>query len=208
MTVLRWAVVISGLYSAGALVYLILKARSLGQPAAFSRPQGRPSSGVIYALGRGMMPWEKESTRLHFLTYIAGIFYHIGIFVAFAILLAKIFNLKISSPFLEILRLFLTIGLLSGLGLLFKRILKPHARRLSQPDDFGANIFVNVFLAACLAASLRSDLTSFFLAYSIFLFIYIPTGKIRHCFFFFYSRILFGLFFGRRGVLPPRRAMS
>jgi len=37
------------------------------------------------------------------------------------------------------------------------------------------------------------------------MFLYIPVGKIRHCFFFFYSRILFGLFYGRRGVLPQNK---
>ncbi len=205
MIVLKWAVALSGLYSAGALVYLILKTQAFGRPAAFARPQGKPSSGVIYALGRGMMPWEKESTRLHFFTYIAGISYHVGIFSAFVLLFAEIVNLEMTSLLLGTLRLFLFLGLLSGLGLLVKRILKPLQRRLSQADDFGANILVNVFLAAGLAASFKPELASLFLAVSIFLFIYIPTGKVRHFFFFFYSRMLFGQFFGRRGVLPPRR---
>ncbi len=207
MTFLKWAVALSGLYSAGALVYLVLKARAFGQPAAFARPQGKPSSGVIYAFGRGMMPWEKESNRLHFFTYIAGVSYHVGIFSAFALLFAEIANLEMTSLVLGTVRLFVSLGLLSGLGLLVKRILKPLQRRLSQADDFGANILVNAFLAAGLAASFKPDLASLFLAVSIFLFISIPAGKIRHCFFFFYSRMLFGRFFGRRGVLPPRSAV-
>jgi hypothetical protein len=33
-------------------------------------------------------------------------------------------------------------------------------------------------------------------------FVYVPLGKIRHCLYFFFSRIFFGKFFGRRGVLP------
>jgi hypothetical protein len=101
------------------------------------------------------------------------------------------------------LGIFLFLGLVSGLGLLFKRIFESQARRLSQPEDFGANLLTNVFLASALAVSLTSEATVLFQAYSIFLFLYIPTGKIRHCFFFFLSRILFGRFFGRRGVLPP-----
>ena len=36
---------------------------------------------------------------------------------------------------------------------------------------------------------------------TIVVLLYVPVGKIRHCFFFFYSRILFGMFFGRRKVL-------
>jgi hypothetical protein len=33
-------------------------------------------------------------------------------------------------------------------------------------------------------------------------FIYVPLGKIRHCLYFFFSRIFFGKFFGRRAVFP------
>jgi hypothetical protein len=151
-----------------------------------------------------MMPWEKESARLHIFTYMGGLLYHIGIFAGFAILLAKTLSVEIPPLLHEALRLCLALGLVSGLGLLFKRLLRPQVRRLSLPDDFGANIFVDIFLAAALATSSRPEVTPFFLAYSIFLLFYIPAGKIRHCFFFFYSRTLFGLFFGRRGVLPAR----
>ena len=204
MTVLKWVVVLSALYSAAALTSLIIKARSFGHREVYAPPQGSPHRGVAYALGRGMMPWEKESARLHLLTYLGGVIYHLGIFAGFGVLLAEVLGIRIPPLLLEALRLSLAVGLLCGLGLLFKRLLKPHARRLSQPDDFGANIFVDLFLAAALAASLRPEGTAVFLAYSIFLLVYIPAGKIRHCFFFFYSRILFGLFFGRRGVLPAR----
>ncbi|MDH4270345.1 MAG: hypothetical protein OEW18_00050 [Candidatus Aminicenantes bacterium] len=204
MTVLKWAVILSGLYSVVALTYLIFKARSFGRRTAYSTPQGSPSRGVIYALGKGMMPWEKESARLHILTYMGGMLYHIGIFAGFGVLLAGILSVEIPPLLREALRLCLALGLISGLGLLLKRLLGPHGRRLSLPDDFGANIFVDIFIAAALVTLSKPEVTFFFLAYSIFLLIYIPAGKIRHCFFFFYSRLLFGLFFGRRDVLPVR----
>ena len=208
MTVWRWAVILSGLLSAGALVYLIFKARSFGRRPAFSSPQGSPLTGIAYALSKGMMPWEKESARLHLPAYLAGVLYHLGIFSGFAVLFAKVVDLKMPALGQNIFRFGLGLGLLSGLGLLLKRILMPNVRRLSRPDDFGANVFVDVFLAAALAAPLDARAVTFLLGYSIFLFLYIPAGKIRHCVFFFYSRVLFGWFFGRRGVLPPRRERS
>jgi hypothetical protein len=35
------------------------------------------------------------------------------------------------------------------------------------------------------------------------LFLYVPLGKIRHCFFFFAARCHMGAHFGRRGTFPP-----
>jgi hypothetical protein len=33
-------------------------------------------------------------------------------------------------------------------------------------------------------------------------FVYVLLGKIRHCLYFFFSRMFFGKFFGRRAVFP------
>jgi len=77
-------------------------------------------------------------------------------------------------------------------------------RGISCPDDFAANVLVDLLLAAAIASLWIPGADAVLLATAALLFLYIPLGKIRHCFFFFYSRILFGIFFGRRGVLPPR----
>jgi hypothetical protein len=39
-------------------------------------------------------------------------------------------------------------------------------------------------------------------------FVYVPLGKIRHCLYFFFSRIFFGKFFGRRAVFPHPAAVK
>jgi hypothetical protein len=203
MTALRWGVVAAGIYALGALAFLVFRTQVLRRPPFYAAPQGRLSRGIAYALGKGLLPWEKESARLHLAAYLGGVVYHLGIFAGFAILLALSFGLRLAPLPWTVLRIGAALGLASGLGLLAKRILKPLARHLSAPDDFGANVLVDLFLAAALAASFRPELVPFFFGYSILLMIYIPAGKIRHCFFFFLSRISFGRFFGRRGVLPP-----
>lgn len=205
MTALRWGVVAAVIYAIGALTFLVFKALSRRHPPAYAAPQGRASRGIAYALGRGLLPWEKESARLHLAAYLGGVIYHLGIFAGFGILLALALDIRIVPFIWTILRLGSAVGLAAGIGLLAKRVLKPQSRLLSTPDDFGANIFVDVFLAGALAASLRPGLVPLFFGYSIFLLIYIPAGKIRHCFFFFFSRIFFGRFFGRRGTLPPQK---
>jgi len=205
MAALKWGVILAASYSAVALAYLLFKAFSFGRKSAYAEPQGSAGRGIIYALGKGLLPWEKESARLHLSTYLGGVAYHAGIFAGFAFLFIKVFDIDISTFLLAIPRIFMALGLICGLGLLAKRISKPLSRRLSRPDDFGANIFVDIFLGAALAASFEANAVAVLFAYSIFLFVYLPAGKIRHCFFFFCSRVFFGRFFGRRGVLPPAR---
>jgi len=204
MSVLRWAVIAASVFAAGALTTLASKALGRGRLTYYSPPRSRASRGIVYALGRGLLPSEKESARLHLASYLGGIVYHLGIFASLAILIVLVIDLRLAPFFWWILRAFSAVGFAAGIGLFSKRILKTPSRRLSVPDDFGANILVDVFLACALTASLRPSFIPVFFGCSIALLVYIPAGKIRHCFFFFLSRILFGRFFGRRGTLPAR----
>jgi hypothetical protein len=67
---------------------------------------------------------------------------------------------------------------------------------------------VNLFLFLSLITSWTEEFKVFFFLVSIVMFLYIPMSKIRHCFFFFYTRTLFGFFYGRRGALPPPRRQA
>jgi hypothetical protein len=75
-------------------------------------------------------------------------------------------------------------------------------RSLSSGDDYLANALVDLLLLSALVTTFAETLIVPFLAVTIITFIYIPFGKLRHCVFFFYNRVLFGSFFGKRGVLP------
>jgi hypothetical protein len=134
--------------------------------------------------------------------------YHAGIFSAFAVLAALATGFNLPRPILLILRLNLATGLVSGVGLLAKRGALPLSRALSRFDDYAANLGVDLFLAFALAASLDARAAVPFMALSVILLLYIPMGKIRHCVFFFRSRIRFGRLLGRRGVLPPGAASA
>lgn len=176
-----------------------------GRRGDLSVPAGSVAAGVLYAFGPGMAPWAKESARAHLPTWIAGVLYHFGAFTAF-ILLGIIVAGHDPHPDIEgAMRLVLAVGLAAGLGLLAKRFMAPALISISCPDDFASNLMVDGFLALALAASWGAALPSF-LIWGSALLLYIPFGKIRHCFFFFYTRVLFGRFFGRRGVLPGARA--
>lgn len=201
-SLLRYGVILSFFFSVAALSVLILNTFSYGKKALYARPRGDQKKGIFYALGRGLMPWEKESTRKHLPTYAIGISYHLGIFSAFFYLFSLIVPFRLSVVVIFLLRIFIFLGLFCGFALFIKRILQTPLRKISCPDDFTSNLLVDIFLVLAFAHTIISSLQSFFYLTAILLFIYIPLGKIRHCLFFFYIRILFGLFFGRRGVFP------
>ncbi len=185
-----------------ALVVLVFNTLSFGRRDTFAVSQGNPGKGIRYAFGLGMMPWEKESARRHLITYAAGFMYHFGIFSALFWLILQIASLNVGGYVASALRILAGAGLLAGLGLFLKRCLKPMMRSISSPDDFIANLLVDIFIGAALGSMLFPGLKGPLYAVAILLFLYIPLGKIRHCIFFFYSRILFGYFFGRRGIYP------
>jgi hypothetical protein len=183
----------------GTLMLLVLRTFGLGRRRDLSAPRGYAANGILYAFGRGMV--EKESVALHLPTFIGGLVYHGAIFAGLLYLFWTVLFPKIRPP-LWGLRLILLAGAVAGLSLFIKRAAKPHLRRLSCPDDFFANIFVNLFLIVALARTFIPALGPALMGISISLFLYIPLGKIRHCFFFFYTRLAFGFHYGRRGALP------
>lgn len=202
LSVLRWGVALSSLICLISLCLLVLRTFSLGRKTQFAKSRGKAIRGIYYAFGKGMLPWEKESAGKHMLTYLAGILYHVGIFAALFILLSLVIPFELAKPLVFILRIIIGLGFLCGGGILLKRYLHVPLRRISCPDDFASNLLVDLFLAFALANTFYEGFKLYFYLTSILLFLYIPWGKIRHCLFFFYTRILWGVFYGRRGVLP------
>ncbi len=100
----------------------------------------------------------------------------------------------------------MSLGLIAGLGLLIKRMVTPSLSAISVPDDFIANLLVNLILASGIAFLINVSWLPLFYLISILLLVYIPIGKIRHCALFFVTRLIFGRYFGRRGVYPAASA--
>lgn len=166
-----------------------------------ARERGSSWRGILFAFTLGMAPWEKESTRIHWMAYLRGIFFHVGIFMAFGVLLA--------SPWLDQLPDWLTwialivtgLGAVFGFAGIFMRLAGPNERALSLPDDYASVFLSSLFITLAFTALLwRPILPAFYVVTGI-LAAYIPLGKIRHCVYFFYSKFFFGLGFGRRGVI-------
>ena len=196
-----------GLGAAG----LVLRGRRTARralPPDRSPRKGDPARGVLYAFTLGMAPWAKESTRLHAFAYLRGIGFHLGIFLAMAALLLRPLWASLPWPALEAVAVAIIVCGLLGAGGAGARLTERNLRRLSTPDDHFAVWLVSAFiLATGLALLVDAWIVPSYLIAGV-MFLYVPLGKIRHCLYFFFARLYFGKFVGRRGVLPHATAAS
>jgi hypothetical protein len=171
-------------------------------PVDNSPIKGSLSNGLKYAFTSGMMPWAKESTRIHMLAYLRGIGFHIGIFAAIGAVVISPFWGFFRPLFIWTLFWVLTLGAILGAAGGVMRITEHHLRGLSLPDDHFAVWVTTLFIALAALAVLNEAFMIPMYIVSAITFVYVPLGKIRHCLYFFFSRMFFGKFFGRRAVLP------
>ena len=171
-----------------------------GYRVELGSPKGSPKRGILYSLTFSMLPWKKDSTRRHPWTYAAGLGMHLGIFLTILFALGRRFA-RWPEWALPIFGAAAAVGLLSTLGLFVKRGTKRYMQAISTRDDFCANLLVQLYLlGGCLTAFFPAA-GAFWRLTAILLLVYVPLGKIYHMLLFFVSRTLFGLQFGRRGVL-------
>ncbi|MGB8981024.1 MAG: hypothetical protein WCC12_04045 [Anaerolineales bacterium] len=166
-----------------------------------ARQRGSPLRGVLFAFTLGMAPWEKESTRIHWIAYLRGIFFHVGIFTAFGVLLAGPWLSLLPGWLLWAAAAITGIGALFGFAGIFIRLAGPNERALSLPDDYASVFLTSLFIALAAATLIWSVVLPAFYVIAGLMMAYIPISKIRHCVYFFYSKFFFGFGFGRRGVL-------
>lgn len=166
-----------------------------------SRARGDIRRGVLYAFTLGMAPWEKESTRRHWVAYFRGIFFHLGIFMAFGVLFASPWLDVIPLPVAWLAMLVTAVGAVSGFAGLVMRLTEDNTRVFSLLDDYFSVFLSSLFVAlSFLTLLVPSALPVFYIVTAVML-VYIPFSKMRHCVYFFYSKFFFGLGFGRRGVI-------
>lgn len=171
-----------------------------GDPAAC---RGRPLPAVLYSLTAAMLPWKKESARLHLPAYALGVAYHIGGFLSFFWVLLTFLGVDLPSVVTTASVSILVLAALCGLALLVRRIANVKLRHFSTPDDYFSNVLVTGFEALTATALVYESLIPGLFVYAGFLMIYIPLGKLRHAIFFVFARFYLGIFYGRRGVWPP-----
>lgn len=166
-----------------------------------SRARGDVRHGVLYAFTLGMAPWEKESTRRHWVAYFRGIFFHVGIFMALGVLFVSPWLAAIPLPIIWLAMLVTAVGAVAGFAGVVMRLTEENTRVLSLPDDYFSVCLASLFVILAFGVLLWAAILPAFYIVTALMLAYVPFSKIRHCVYFFYSKFFFGLDFGHRGVI-------
>jgi hypothetical protein len=161
-------------------------------------PKFNPLSGILYSFTLGMAPWAKESTRRHWILYVRGIFFHVGIFASFFVLAISPW-ISLLGDWRYLLSFAIGIGFAGGVAGFFIRM-SGKEKALSTPDDYASLALITLFQLSALAFSSIDAWSNAFYIITIIMFVYIPFSKICHFLYFFFSRFFFGVKYGMRGV--------
>jgi hypothetical protein len=186
------------------LIGIILKIKDImNRPFKedLARERGSVGRAILFAFTLGMAPWEKESTRIHWIAYLRGIFFHIGIFMAFGVLIASLWLELIPDVLIWLAAGVAGLGALFGFAGIFMRLSGPNERALSMPDDYASVFLTSLFIALTFGTLLWPSVLPVFYVVTGIMGAYIPISKIRHCVYFFFSKFFFGMSFGHRGVI-------
>jgi len=206
MTILNITFIIAWTGIALGLVGILLRLREIMQrpyKKDYSRSRGSARRGILYAFTLGMAPWEKESTRQHWVAYLRGIFFHLGVFAAFGVLLVSPWLDRLPSLIIWIGLALTAAGALFGFAGIAMRLMGENERALSLLDDYFSVFLTSLFIALACGVLVWPGLLPVFYLVTALLCVYVPFGKIRHCVYFFFSKFFFGKNFGHRGVLGP-----
>ncbi len=177
--------------------YVTKKSKS---PVDKARPKGSQTVGVIYSFTIGMLPWAKESTRRHWIAYLRGVVFHLGIFIGLFALTFGLF-IKFDENLSFIFAIITGLGAVMGFVGVVVRFFEKNLRLISTIDDYISVLLVSISLSF-VSLSLVDDryIVPMYFSSGLMLF-YAPLGKIRHCLYFFFSRFFFGKHLGRRGIV-------
>jgi nitrate reductase gamma subunit len=192
------------------LAYAIKIRQLLKLPAIV---EGTPARGdhakaIRYAYLTLAMPWELESQRRDWPSYVEFALFHIAI--AFGI--GTAFTLPIAheamrNPVVVVgLQWIFTIGAAIAIIRLANRLARRERRAISSPDDYFCLATLALWMAAgVLAVPQKSEagLLAFYGLATFFL-IYVPFSKISHYVYWPFIRYYMGKHFGHRGVYPKK----
>jgi nitrate reductase gamma subunit len=198
------------------MVYRLVTVIGLGWNKDRVPVKGSKAGGVVMSFLKGILvwpfiPWIKNTFKRNPLVYVGGALFHLGLFVVVILGTAHMLVFKSLLGFgwptlpLPIVDWLAAAGIVGMLILLINRIVNPVLRLISGPAEYLAWVFV--FLPMVTGYMLTHHLVSPYekmfslhmLSVDVLL-IWIPLSRISHFIFYFFSRVIHGQEFGKRGV--------
>jgi hypothetical protein len=200
----QWIMLAALLLCLGSCVYHLYRIISMGAAPEYARKAGNTAMAVRYSFTGAMNPKNKESASLHLPTYTAGLIFHAGTFLSILLFFVFLFDINPGMALLRVFAFFLALSGFSGILILLKRMAKSELRSLSNPDDYISNILVTAFQLITALLIFYPQLYPAYCISATMLLLYFPLGKLKHALYFFAARYHLGLFYGWRGVWPPK----
>lgn len=186
----------------------IVQLVKLPLPKEVAPASGKPGKGIAFSFSALINPFSMESTTRHLWRWIEFMFYHLGALSAILATFTLPFAPKMMTyPVRIVFAIFIGLAAIVGIPKFIRRLVNPHLRHVSVPDDYFSLIAVEIYFivaAGCLIYFTDNWRFIFFLITALFL-IYVPFSKISHYVFWFFARTYLGIRFGRRGILPKKR---
>lgn len=191
------------------LKYTAAKDRSA--PNVSGRTSAKESA--YYSLANVAMPWSMESTRNGFFFYVTFAIFHLGVVagISLAFLSTLIPGLMAHPIVAAPVTVLMAAAFLIGVGRFIRRLVVPHMRLISTPDDyfsllmltvwFALGAYTQAFVAGWVAPGSNVALILYLYLTSFFL-LYVPFSKISHYLYYPFTRWYLGKALGHRGSYP------
>lgn len=187
-------------------LYAIKIWRLMKLPVPRELPPARGSlpRAVATSYASVFIPWSMGSTRKNWGHWVAFIIYHLGILAAILATFTIPFTPGLMTmPVRWITVILITLAFGAGALKLIWRLSRPELRFVSNADDYFSLIALEIWFVVAVPAILFSS-PSWLIAYFVItalLLVYVPLSKISHYIYWFFSRYLFGMRYGRRGLI-------
>ncbi|MCL4489137.1 MAG: hypothetical protein M1570_13555 [Chloroflexi bacterium] len=200
----------------GGMVYRLVSVLGLGWSKDRVPVRGSKSAGVFRTYVKALLiwpfiPWVKNTFNRNPIIYVAGGLFHLGLFAVIflsaphVLVWSSLLGFAWPSLPLPIVDWLAAVAIVGMLVLLVNRIIHPVLRLISGPAEYLSWLFV--FLPMVTGYVMTHHLWfSYEMAFTLHmgavdvLLVWIPLSRLSHFMFYFFSRTIHGMEFGKRGV--------
>lgn len=200
------------------MVYRLVRVLLLGWKRDRVPARGSKTAGVAKSYLKGILiwpfiPWVRNTFNRNPVTYLAGGLFHLALFVVIFLGTAHMLVWKSLLGFgwptleLPIVDWLAAIGIVAMIALLINRLVNPVLKLISGPAEYlnWLLVFLPMVTGYIMTHHLWFRYEVLFslhmLAVDVLL-IWIPLSRISHFIFYFFSRTIHGVEFGKRAVTP------